>query len=295
MSTTRNCSEISQRGYLWTQGAGGNVSSKTEDFLWIKPSGLRLDEIKTDSDLVKVDLPMVREGLRKLSLFPDEKKYSELLVQSVVGAGRRPSMETGFHAVLKMREVAHFHSLVSVLLFHELSKNPSVVKSWYQKRWAPYFGEMCVLPLVMPGLHLSLQLFDRAQEKFVLLQNHGVILQSDDLIDFHLFEEMEKDFCNSMAYSDALQLLNRENEPKESAEIRFLFPDFAIVFDDLFPFLKVADKGYKINPEAPLSLKEIWMANCFLQELKPELEEIPNSFVEELVDLPTEKYRRKKG
>lgn len=293
MATSLICREISQRGYLWVQGAGGNVSRKNEDKLWIKPSGLRLDEIRTDQDLALVDLLKIKDGLHSLSLVPHEESYSKLLVSCLL-AGRRPSMETGLHAILPCRYVAHFHSLVSMLMFVEHHKSPERFLSWYRNSWESRFGQIAILPLVMPGLHLSLQMFGRQESRFILLQNHGVIIQDDDEIDLLGFGQMEIDFCEQFGYLKALPLLAGEHEPELKSAIRFLFPDFAIVFDELFPFLLKKDQVYECSIDAPLSLKEVWQAHCFLEQVAPSLSEIPSSFVQELVELPTEKFRMAK-
>lgn len=286
------CSSIASRGYLWVQGAGGNVSEKRGGELWIKPSGFRLDEIQTQKDLACVDLEKIRKGLQLVG--ENESEYSALLVRSQILQSHRPSMETGFHAVLAERLVAHFHSLISVLIVQEYNENPAAVRSWYKSYWQNYLGSLRVLPLKMPGLQLSLQLQGSIQDQVILLENHGVILQHSSNIELDQFFEMEKDFCLQFNYPEAIEIIEGRVELPEAAPIRFLFPDFAIVFDKLFPWLEQTPQGFRPKPGISESLGEIWQAHCFLSEVGRSLRELPKSFIDQLVHLPTEKFRMMK-
>ncbi len=294
MGVIEICSDIAKRGYLWVQGAGGNVSVKKGNQLWIKPSGFRLDEIFSESDLACVDLEKIKSGLRELKTNPIEETYAELLIKSQILSAHRPSMETGFHALLPELYVAHFHSLVSVLMVQEFRKNEAAFLHWYDSYWKSYMGELVILPLVMPGLLLSLQLDGTQPRQVILLENHGVILQGSTEIDLKQFSKMEKDFCLQLDYKKALPFLEQTAEPNLLAPLRFYFPDFAIVFDKLFPHLEEVGGEYRPKTTMNTSYLEIWRAHCFLVEVSRNLPELPQDFVDQLVTLPTEKYRREK-
>lgn len=283
---------ISQKGYLWTQGAGGNVSEKQGDHLWVKASGFRLDQIGPEKGLSVVNLPKIRSGLESLVHTPDEKTYSELLRSCVVQGETRPSMETGLHAELPGRYVAHFHSVISVLMASQHQQNAQKFTKWYRENWEKQLGTFVVLPLVMPGLQLAKQFREHRSASVLFLESHGVVVQSNETIDLKLFSQFEINFCESFGFRPILDFYYRMKEPDLKAPIRFLYPDFAIVFDQLFPFLqKEGDLFFPLD-DLSLSLLEIWQAHCFLNQFGSELQELPKPFVDALVDLPTEQFRR---
>ena len=104
----------------WTQGAGGNLSWKdrTADRLWIKASGIRLDRVGEGDGmgLACVLLSALRDRVANArgDAADAEVTYARWLTE--LAESGRPSMESGFHAVLNKEYVAHFHSLVAVLV-----------------------------------------------------------------------------------------------------------------------------------------------------------------------------------
>lgn len=283
---------ISQKGYLWTQAAGGNVSEKQGDQLWVKASGYRLDQLGPEKGLSVVSLSKVRMGLESLVQNPNETSYSELLKSCVVQGEPRPSMETGLHAELPGKYVAHFHSVISVLMASQYQQNSVKFTKWFHETWEKQLGSFVVLPLVMPGLQLSNQFREHRSASMLFLASHGVVLQSDDPIDLKLFSQFEVSFCENFGLRPILDFYYRMKEPDLKAPIRFLYPDFAIVFDQLFPFLQKQDDQFFPREDLSLSLLEIWQAHCFLNQFGSSLPELPKDFVEALVDLPTEQFRR---
>jgi rhamnose utilization protein RhaD (predicted bifunctional aldolase and dehydrogenase) len=111
--------EISQfagSDVLLAQGGGGNTSVKSADGtrMWIKASGFRLSEVRIGCGYLETDLPALVALMQDSSLaarsraLAHEESVRRIQV-ATLGAGRlRPSLETGFHAVLG-RVVLHTH------------------------------------------------------------------------------------------------------------------------------------------------------------------------------------------
>lgn len=111
--------EISQfagNDVLLAQGGGGNTSVKSADGtrMWIKASGFRLSEVREgygylETDLLALVTLMRDPGLATRSRVLAHEESVRRIQTAMLGGGRlRPSLETGFHAVLA-RVVLHTH------------------------------------------------------------------------------------------------------------------------------------------------------------------------------------------
>ncbi len=97
-----------QVGYI--QGGGGNTSLKFgAGVLSIKASGIALATVDAETGFIALDGPVLRDGLRACR---DESDYGRLLQGCVLDGAerRRPSIESGFHALLGTC-VIHTHSV----------------------------------------------------------------------------------------------------------------------------------------------------------------------------------------
>ena len=88
---------------LMVQAAGGNVSWKDDDTLWIKASGTWLADAVTKNIFVPVDLGHLRTAIAAGDF--DAKP------QPRAGATLRPSIETLLHALMPHRVVVHLHAI----------------------------------------------------------------------------------------------------------------------------------------------------------------------------------------
>src|ERR1700749_5145651 len=93
------------RNPLYAQGAGGNVSIKHNDAIWVKASGAWLRDAQARNIFVTIDQP---HALAQLSR--GEPVYRRLDNDAVL----RPSIETSLHVGLPHRIVVHVHA-VSVM------------------------------------------------------------------------------------------------------------------------------------------------------------------------------------
>ena len=97
------CANIGLDSML-VQGAGGNVSWKDENTLWIKASGEWLADAKKKDIFLPINLKHLKDAieLSEFDVTPKALSKTEL----------RPSIETLFHAVMPHRVVLHLHPII---------------------------------------------------------------------------------------------------------------------------------------------------------------------------------------
>ena len=97
-----------------TQGGGGNTSVKLDECqMAIKSSGRALKEMTENDGYSIVDYKKIRDYL--YSSDQNEHTFLQILKSCIVEECSRPSMETGFHALLG-NYVIHTHSVYANLL-----------------------------------------------------------------------------------------------------------------------------------------------------------------------------------
>jgi rhamnose utilization protein RhaD (predicted bifunctional aldolase and dehydrogenase) len=153
---------------LLVQGAGGNVSWKDEDTLWIKASGTWLAEAQEKDIFVPVALSKLRSSIAS----GDFSVKPELLIETPL----KPSIETILHALMPHRVVAHLHAIE--ILFHLVKNNfidlfethiPESVQWVYAEYKKP--GEELA--------HVVSNALSLKNANVVFLQNHGVVIGGD--------------------------------------------------------------------------------------------------------------------
>jgi len=164
------CAKIGADSML-VQGAGGNVSWKDNDTLWVKASGTWLADAKTKDIFVPVDLTHLRIAISNQNFFATPK---------VVGTSTlRPSIETFLHALMPHKIVVHLHAVeilsilvrVNPLIEFERSVNSSVKWSFVD-----YFK---------PGSELAQavasELVLHTDVDVIFLRSHGVVIGGESI------------------------------------------------------------------------------------------------------------------
>lgn len=156
---------------LLVQGAGGNVSWKENDILWIKASGTWLAEAKEKDIFVSVDLPHLINAIHNgdFSVTPQSRGESSL----------RPSIETLLHALMPQRVVVHVHAIE--VLAH-------LVRDSCQDDFCRLLDQS--VPWVVVDYHkpgaplakaISIALTQNPLAKIVFLKNHGVVVGGENI------------------------------------------------------------------------------------------------------------------
>lgn len=166
-TVTRYCAEIGADRLL-VQGAGGNVSWKEGEVMWVKASGTWLSEAGEKDIFVPVGLPYLREGVAagNFAVTPVLAGQSTL----------RPSIETLLHALMPHRVVVHLHPIAA--LAH-------LVRAGFEDELAtrlPGVGWRAV-DYYKPGADLAAAVHraidGRSDIDVVFMANHGVVIGGD--------------------------------------------------------------------------------------------------------------------
>jgi rhamnose utilization protein RhaD (predicted bifunctional aldolase and dehydrogenase) len=156
---------------LLVQGAGGNVSWKEGDKLWVKASGTWLAEAAEKDTFVPVDLSHLRKAIkgRDFNVAP-----------KVIGESRlRPSIETLLHALMPHQVVVHLHA-IEVLAY--------LVRSNFENNFESLLNNLIPLAVIdyyKPGAALAEAicnaLIDNPTTKVIFLKNHGIVVGGSDV------------------------------------------------------------------------------------------------------------------
>lgn len=163
------CHQIGQDPLL-VQGAGGNVSWKDGDTLWVKASGTWL-AAASKKIFVPVDLQQLRAAI--------ESGHFDVNPKALDEGSLKPSIETLLHALMPQKVVVHLH-VIEVLahLVRENCEELFQVLLTNCPRWV-------MVDYHKPGAELASAVnCATAQDsdiKIVFLRNHGVVIGGDDV------------------------------------------------------------------------------------------------------------------
>lgn len=158
----------------YVQGGGGNVSLKFgTDTMAVKASGFRLGDLRADHGFVAITYPAVRafyDTTPAAQTLPELIRSNDNLVtNSIQGTtAHRPSIETGFHAILGPC-VVHTHSVYANILTCS-AEGPAIMQK--------LFPTAVFVPFETPGVTLTYaikQALANRSVDIIFLKNHGVI------------------------------------------------------------------------------------------------------------------------
>ena len=157
---------------------GGNTSCKDENFLYIKPSGISLADMRPEL-FVKLDRSIVRQSFGLESIADTdtrEQRFAALLTYSALApAGARPSVESLFHELLPYKFVVHTHPTLVNAMTCAKEGAAACAKLFPDAVWLGYHSA---------GFSLALE-FRKAVEacgkapQVAFLGNHGVFVAAD--------------------------------------------------------------------------------------------------------------------
>lgn len=175
----------------YVQGGGGNTSAKLDgNLMAIKASGYLLRDVAPENAYAVLDYKLLQDFYagHQPSDFADIEKVGAEQTKAAIREFPglpvlRPSVEAGFHSVLK-RFVSHTHSVYANLACCSTACVEIVTKALmdapYSWGWVAYHN---------PGSNLTFAIRDemrRVEEEdgcapaVFFMQNHGLIVQSDD-------------------------------------------------------------------------------------------------------------------
>jgi rhamnose utilization protein RhaD (predicted bifunctional aldolase and dehydrogenase) len=244
------CEEIGLDSKL-VQGAGGNVSWKDQDTLWIKASGEWLADARKKDIFLPIDLKHLKDSIKK----SDFDVIPKLLSKTKL----RPSIETLFHAVMPHRVILHLHPIVplSYLVrkdcFQMIEKkiNPSL--HWdlikYEK------------PGNLLAKEISKAMIANPKTDILFLQNHGIIIGGDDIYEIDIvlkkiIRDLNEDNHPDYSFNNIVKNLSLDNIDLISVDIPKIHN---LVFDKfLYENLK---KNWALYPDHVVFLGH--KAHCY--------------------------------
>lgn len=151
-----------------SQGAGGNISVSVGQLMIIKASGVPLKKVTRIGGYSIVKLAEIPKYIS------NDEELNSHIENAVIYKDRylRPSMETGFHAVLDFPIVLHAHPVYLTLILC-MQNAKEIIESGIND----FEKKHCFIPYLHPGWHLFSAVSDINPQKTVLfLGNHGIIL-----------------------------------------------------------------------------------------------------------------------
>ncbi len=170
----------------YVQGGGGNASCKHDgNQMAIKASGFTIKDMTEDTGYVNVDYIKIKDyhtDVPAEELETREKESTPFTLSCVLGDNSlRPSVETGFHSLMK-KYVMHTHPVyANVLTCSE--GGADMAKDMLDGMdfvWIPYINPGFSLSLVIGDALADYEKTNGVFPKVIFLENHGLITTSDD-------------------------------------------------------------------------------------------------------------------
>jgi rhamnose utilization protein RhaD (predicted bifunctional aldolase and dehydrogenase) len=164
-------------------GTGGNISLKLESgSMLIKASGKRILHMKESDGVVPLEYEVIKEYFHTTPHHSDgDKESTELILKTLeTQATGRPSIETGFHALLSLA-VIHSHSAYVNFITCSTSFE-SIMDTIFLGSSIPY---LCI-GYAKPGYHLTHLFLDKVRRlshrpKVIFMKSHGVVVSAQTL------------------------------------------------------------------------------------------------------------------
>ena len=276
LKTLVNVSKFLGNRVAYVQGGGGNTSLKvsTESML-IKASGNFLADITMQKGFIPVNWGILRS---EISSCETEIEYGLLLKKSklIDDISLKPSIETGFHAVLNTCTL-HSHSVWANILTCAIEGQSIVRKLFPKAIWVPYST---------PGLALTKAIMERVENKrtvTIFLQNHGIVVSAKDSKSALAMHEKVTNIIRE-EYPMLLDFDETKDEVNSSDISGLLFPDQAIYHSS--PELKTSRAGRETMRACEFLLDRIINAGltpCYIHESEKHI----------LLNMESEKFRQK--
>ena len=175
------------------QAAGGNTSVKLKNSeMLIKASGFLLSDVAENNGYSKVDTKKIANILKNKTIKNEADKRKreflakELIEEATLDKNNRPSIETLLHSTL-YKYTLHTHPVAVNMIV--------IQKEWKEILTSIFKNEnIALVSYKTPGIDLALEL-DKVISAFVtvpkilFLQNHGLIVTSDNVDDIERLTE----------------------------------------------------------------------------------------------------------
>lgn len=174
------------------QAGGGNSSVKLDDgTMLIKASGFLLSDVEENSGYSKVITAKIAQIVKNDEIIKNSDKRAREILTSIlvkeatVDVHNRPSIETLLHSLL-YKYTLHTHPIVVNMIVNKTDWK-EVLKSIFKE-------EIALIDYQTPGIELALELYSEISlyakiPKIIFLQNHGLIVTSENDQEIKLLKE----------------------------------------------------------------------------------------------------------
>lgn len=218
-----------------SQGAGGNISVKENNKLFIKASGVRLSSITEQSGFVVCDI----SGVFNCFVNGQEDLQTTLLSQT----NQKPSMETFFH-LLPRKYIVHIHPVF--FCKYLCKKNAQDIFS------KNLFPNSLFLSYVKPGYELANSILSvYNDEDIIFLENHGIILLG------HSIEDIVNLYSNSVKLLESLGFRDTSSSIKIEVALQketkqFVKPLYSVAYPLPSSFFALTPDHFLFLQDRPL-------------------------------------------
>lgn len=314
-------------------GTGGNISLKVDDgSMFIKASGKRIHHMKEEEGVVGLFYKNIRDYFHESSVSHEGEKESLDIVSASIhpSAIGRPSIETGFHALLSKATI-HSHSAYVNMLTCSTSFE-MLIDTIFMGSPISYLS----ISYAKPGYYLTHLFLDKVRRlssnpRVIFMKNHGVVVTAPTMKEaIQLHEEINKkvmDYFGLTHHDYPVSTLTHESDMpsmsdtkllinfvKENIKIfenindHILFPDLTVFCQDIVVTLGSSDSSkivinketgdiiYNTSKKEAYCIEENLIAFAFLTKYMKEHNLKPVYISEEEADsirnMEQEKYRK---
>ncbi len=205
---------------------GGNTSYKDEKILYVKPSGVRLADIR-DEDFVRLERAKVREVFKVAP--PDNAERREALVKHLMQAAAcpgetgRPSVEAPLHEALSATFVVHLHPAAVNGMTCGRHGREMAAKLFPEALWVAFVDPGFMLSITVQRAIAEYQERHGREPSTIFLQNHGVFVAADSAggIDREYAKIMK---TLSKAYAEKGVATDLARTPRDAATVQATAP-----------------------------------------------------------------------
>lgn len=241
------CNELSNQ-YELVQSRGGNVSYKLNDKLVITSSGSKMSDVTFFGGNCVCNVHLLPSYFEHDDFYRDRLYKSKLFESS-----ERPSMETGVHCNLE-GDILHTHPIyLNTILSSKEAKG--IIDE--------LFGEMDYefIPYCSPGVELTNLIASYRQASVYFLENHGLIVCSDDLKEAYETTKYINDTCKDWLMSKSVSFI--EFNHVVDGCCGYVFPDAVALSDD-----NMVVNCYIINTMSELNLTPKFLTDGEISKLQ---------------------------
>jgi len=209
----------------FVQGGGGNTSVKIDgNLMAIKASGYLLKNMTEDDGFAFVNYRDIDDHIENDAILNNtEDEFSDFIKEKTSKIDGyqilKPSIETGFHALLPYKYIIHTHSIYSNILCCSSEGKGIVQKLFSDGTWVKYAN---------PGKDITIEISKATKDKesnVIFMQNHGIIVCADNANDAQkLHEAVNNKIINYFNISSDYKLKEVSLDVNKVKE-KVIFPD----------------------------------------------------------------------